>query len=186
MKSVHWFVFMAAMILAGGIWLYNRMVGLRKRALGAWSDIDVQLKRRHDLVPSLVACTRGYMQHERNALLQVTEARQRAQSAHTVVEKGLHETELAGMVKSLLLLVENYPDLKANSTFLDLQKKLTETEDLIQYARRYYNAVVRDYNTLITQFPNVWVARIGGFPRMEFFQLDSASEAQAGEVSLTV
>jgi LemA protein len=166
------------------IWLYNRMVGLKKRAEGAWSDIDVQLKRRHDLVPSLVSCVEGYVAHEKNTLVNVTSSRQTAVSSQGTSERSRSEAALSQNLKSLILLAENYPNLKANTTFLSLQEKLTETENLIQNARRYYNAVVRDYNSLIHQFPGVFLAQAAGFGSLEFFQLDNQTEGAAQKVNL--
>lgn len=166
------------------LWIYNRMVSLKKRAEGAWSDIDVQLKRRHDLINPLIACVEGYMQHERNTLIHVTESRQRAVDSKRVSQRGQFEKTLTDSIKSLILLAENYPDLKASGVFLDLQQKLTETEDLIQYARRYYNAVVRDFNTLIRQFPSLLIAQPMGFSPLDFFQLDNESESQVQKVKV--
>lgn len=183
MKIPFW-IYLLILVLIGIIWLYNRMIHLKRRAEGAWSDIDVQLKRRHDLVPSLVNCVQGYMGHERNTLVQVTASRQSAQSSRGVGERGATETTLAENLKTLILLAESYPDLKANTTFLDLQKKLTETEDLIQHARRYYNAVVRDFNTMIGQFPNLLVARMFNFKSLDFFQLDDLTDRSAQKVVL--
>jgi len=166
------------------VWLYNRMVSLKKRAEGAWSDIDVQLKRRHDLVPSLVSCVEGYMAHEKKTLLHVTASRQNASASQARAERSHSEAALSQNLKSLILLAENYPDLKANTTFLSLQEKLTETENLIQSARRYYNAVVRDYNSLIRQFPGIFLAKAAGFASMDFFQLDNQNEGAAQKVNL--
>lgn len=184
MKINVWIYVVIALFVMSAIWLYNRMVNLKRRAEGAWADIDVQLKRRHDLIPSLVNCVQGYVGHERNTLVQVTASRQSAQSSQGVEEKGVSETKLAENLKTLVLLAENYPDLKANATFLDLQKKLTETEDLIQYARRYYNAVVRDFNTMVGQFPNLLVAKVFNFKSLEFFQLDDQNDRAAQKVIL--
>jgi LemA protein len=181
--SILFYIFLA-FILLGFTWIYNRAVSLKKRAQGAWADIDVQLKRRHDLIPSLVTCVQGYMQHEKGTLTQVTALRQTAQAVHGIEERGKTELSLAQQVKSLILLAENYPDLKANTTFLDLQRRLTETEDLIQYARRYYNAVVRDFNTFISQFPSVVVVKMIGYVPFEFFQLENEKEGQIEKISL--
>lgn len=180
------FLFVAlALFLFGFIFLFNRMVALKKRAQGAWADVDVQLKRRHDLIPSLVTCVQGYISHEKGTLLEVTKSRQEAQSQTGVTQRAQSEGTLTERLKSLVLLAENYPDLKANSTFLSLQEKLTDTEDAIQHARRYYNAVIRDFNTLISQFPGVLIARLTGFKSLEFFELESHEEAGVSKVSLT-
>jgi LemA protein len=175
---------LVGLLALGFIWIYNRIISLKKRAEGAWSDIDVQLKRRHDLIPSLVTCVQGYIQHERGTLTEVTALRQTAQATRGIEERGKTEMSLGRQLKSLILLTERYPDLKANTTFLDLQRRLTETEDLIQYARRYYNAVVRDFNTLTGQFPNLLVAKITKFMPLEFFQLENDDEAEVQKVSL--
>ncbi|MBI1870679.1 MAG: LemA family protein [Chlamydiae bacterium] len=180
--KISWIIIFLISVEVG--WLYNRMIGLKKRAEGAWSDVDVQLKRRHDLIPSLVTCVQGYMQHERGTLTEVTLARQSAQGVHRVEEKGVSEQNLTQNLKSLILLSERYPELKANTTFLSLQEKLTDTENLIQNARRYYNAVVRDYNTLMGQFPHLIIAKIFHFQPLEFFELEEASEANAQKVNL--
>ncbi|MBI1884622.1 MAG: LemA family protein [Chlamydiae bacterium] len=183
MKSWIW-PFLGALLI-GFIWLYNRMVSLKKRAQGAWSDIEVQLKRRHDLVPNLVSCVQGYMVHERGTLEKVTELRGKAQGLQQVSERGPVEGLLGSQVRTIVMLAEKYPDLKANATFLELQRQLTETEDRIQNARRYYNAVIRDFNILITQFPNLWVAKICHFGALEFFQLENQSEVASQKVSLS-
>jgi LemA protein len=175
---------LVGLLVLGFIWIYNRIISLKKRAEGAWSDIDVQLKRRHDLIPALLASIQGYLKHERGTLTEVTSLRQTAQTAKGIGERGKTEMSLTQHLKSLILLAENYPDLKANTTFLDLQRRLTETEDLIQYARRYYNAVVRDFNTFIGQFPNLFVAKITGFIPLEFFQLENEDEAEVQKISL--
>ncbi len=166
------------------IWFYNRMISLRKRAQGAWADVDVQLKRRHDLIPSLVMCVEGYMSHEKKTLSEVTIARSRAQGQGNLAERSITETELGQNLKSLILLAENYPNLKANTTFLSLQEKLTETENMLQKARRYYNAVVRDHNTFIHQFPHLIIAKIFNFQALDFFQLESKEESAVSKVSL--
>ena len=166
------------------VWLYNRMVSLKKRAEGAWSDIDVQLKRRHDLVPSLVSCVQGYVEHEKNTLVNVTASRQSAARNQGTAERSHSEAALSQNLKSLILLAENYPNLKANTTFLSLQEKLTETENLIQNARRYYNAVARDYNSLVQQFPGIWLAKAARFASLEFFQLDNQTEGAVQKVNL--
>jgi LemA protein len=163
--------------------LYNRLVSLSKRADGAWSDIDVQLKRRWDLVPALVAAVQGYAGHEAGTLEKVVEARNRAASASAAGEspagRGESERSLADAVGKVFILAEAYPDLKASQNFLDLQKSLAEIEDNVQYARRYYNAVVRDYNTLTETFPSVLVASAAGFAPRDYFQLDSPTERSA-------
>ena len=161
--------------------LYNRLVGLRNRAEASWSDIDVQLKRRHDLVANLVETVKGYAAHEARTLQNVTEARTRAESASGGGPRaaGQAENALTGQLRTIFALAENYPDLKANQQFQELHRSLVALEDAIQNARRYYNAVVRDFNTRIQSIPDMFVARPFGFAEREYFQLDAPSEAQA-------
>ena len=156
---------------------YNGLTGLRATADNAWADIDVQLKRRHDLIPALVAAVKGHAGYERGTLEAVVDARNRAQSAAGPRAAGVAEGALAGSVQQLLALAEAYPDLKATESFLGLQKNLTEIEDHVQQARRYYNAVVRDLNTKIQQFPSNLLARPFGFAEREFFGIDGAERA---------
>jgi len=173
-------------LLAWAVALFNGLVGLRNRARGAWSDIDVQLKRRHDLVGNLVETVKGYAAHERTTLEQVVRARARAESARTTGprEAGEAENHLSGGVSALFALAEAYPDLKASDRFLDLQRALVQVENDLQNARRYYNAVVRDLNTRIQSFPHLLVARPLGFREREFFALADPSEARAPEIHL--
>lgn len=182
-------VWWVAGVLAGAVmlyvaWTYNRLVGLTKRAEGAWSDIDVQLKRRWDLVPALVETVKGYAGHEAGTLREVAEARARATAAQTTSDRGSSERSLAASVRGVFALAEAYPDLKASHNFLDLQKALAEVENNVQYARRYYNAVVRDYNTLVESVPSTFVARAVGYAPRDYFQLDDAAERAAPQVRL--
>lgn len=180
-------VLLGAALLVWAVSIFNRLVGLRNRADGSWSDIDVQLKRRHDLVGNLVRTVEGYAAHERETLQRVVEARTRAESARETGrpgEAGEAERGLLGRLDALLAVVEGYPDLKASQSFLDLQRGLTEIEDDLQNARRYYNAVVRDLNTRIQSVPDLLVARPFGFREKEFFQLDDPSEAAAPRVEM--
>ena len=177
-------IIIGAVIIFWVIIIFNGMVQLSKRADAAWSDIDVQLKRRHDLIPNVVESVKGYAAHEKNVFIQVTEARSRAMQAGGPKEKGDAEANLAGSIQSLFAVAENYPQLRANENFTGLQKSLTEVEDTLQNARRYYNAVIRDYNIKIGIFPNLLIAPIGGFNPREYFQLDAAEEAAAPKVSL--
>ena len=151
--------------------IYNGLVQLKVRADGAWSDIDVQLKRRYDLIPNLVETVKGYASHERGTLESVVEARSRAMSAQGPAAKAEAEGQLTGALKSLFALAEAYPQLRAAENFGQLQAQLSEIEDAVQNARRYYNAVVRDLNTRVLQFPSNLVARTFGFREREFFQL---------------
>jgi len=158
-------------------WTYNRLVALGRRADGAWSDIDVQLKRRWDLVPALVETVKGYARHESGTLEGVVEARNRATQAGTVPERGATEQSLSGAVGRLFAVAEAYPDLKAGRNFQELHRALVEVENNVQYARRYYNAVVRDLNTLIEGFPSSLVASASGFAPRPFFQIEDAERA---------
>lgn len=163
---------------------YNTLARLRLLAGNAWADIDVQLKRRHDLIPSLVAAVKGHAGYERGTLESVVEARNRAASAGGPAAAGQAEGELARSVRQIFALAEAYPDLKAAESFLSLQRSLTEIEDHIQSARRYYNAVVRDFNTKIAQFPSNLVAGALGFRPREFFGLSDVSEQAPPAVDL--
>ena len=154
------------------IWIYNKFVQLRNRAEEGWSDIEVQLKRRYDLIPNLVETVKGYMEHEKNVLTSVTEARTRAMGAQTPAEHGKAENMLAGTLKTLFAVAEQYPDLKANTNFLELQRELSDTENKVQAARRFYNGTVRDLNTAIQSFPQNILAGMFRFGQREFFDLD--------------
>jgi len=148
---------------------YNGLVVFRNRTKEAWADIDVQLKRRYDLIPNLVETVKGYATHERELFEKVTKARTQAMGAQTIKERGEAENVLSSTLKSLFAVAENYPDLKASTNFLELQKEITDTEDKIQAARRFYNTNVRDLNTKIETFPTNVIAQMLGFAKMEFF-----------------
>ncbi len=178
-----WILAVVGVIVLWGVASFNGLVGLKVRAEGSWSDISVQLKRRYDLIPNLVSTVQGYAGHEKQLFTQVTEARSKAMQATGPQEKGAAESALTGTVKSLFAVAENYPQLKANENFLSLQQSLSQIEEAVQSARRYYNAVVRDYNTKQSVIPDAIIARIGGFTPKEFFQLDSPEEAKAPKVS---
>lgn len=166
--------------------LFNGLVGLRNRAAAAWSDIDVQLARRHDLVGNLVETVKGYAQHERETLERVTEARTLAMRAREGGPRaaGPAEDALDARVRSLVAVAEGYPDLKASQGFVELQRSLVGIEDHLQAARRYYNAVVRDLNTKIESVPDAFVARAFGFRERDYFQLADPAAAQAPRVRL--
>jgi LemA protein len=167
------FIIIALVLIA--LWIiftYNRLVTLRNRAREAWSDIDVQLKRRYNLIPNLVETVKGYAAHERGVFEKVTEARTRAMGAQTVKEKADAENFLSQTLKSLFAVAENYPDLKASQNFLELQRELRDTEDKIQAARRFYNTNVRDLNIKIESFPANIVATLFGFSKMDFFEIE--------------
>jgi len=157
--------------------VYNSLVVLRNRVKEAWSDIDVQLKRRHDLITNLVETVKGYASHERETFEKVIQARNMAMSAQGVKEKGEAENMLSGMLKSVFALSENYPDLKASQNFLELQRELSDTENKIQSARRFYNGNVLELNTRIETVPSNIVASIFSFKQAEFFQIGEEEKA---------
>lgn len=163
-------------IVALFVFLYNGLVSLRNRSEASWSDIDVQLKRRHNLIPNLVETVKGYASHEKGTLEDVVKARNMAMQSTTPGEKAQAENFLQTTLKSIFALSESYPDLKANENFIDLQNQLSEMEDQIQLARRYYNAVVRDLNTKIETVPSNIVANMFGFLKKEYFELDSPEQ----------
>ncbi len=163
------------------IFQYNSLVKLKNQAEEAWSSIDVQLKRRYDLIPNLVETVKGYAKHEKETLENVIKARNMAINATNITEKAEAENFLTGTLKSLFALSENYPELKANQNFLKLQDSLTEIEDYIQNARRYYNAVVRDLNTKIETFPSNIIANIFNFKKRDYFEI-SEKEKEAVKV----
>jgi LemA protein len=176
-----------ASILAVGGFLavtYNGLTRLRMLARNAWADIDVQLKRRHDLIPNLVAAVKGHSGYEKGTLEAVVEARSRALGASGPAAAGVAERALAGQVQQLLAIAESYPELRAGESFLALQRGLTEIEDHIQNSRRYYNAVVRDLNTRIAQFPSNLVAGPFGFHPEEFFGLADGAEGAVPQVEV--
>jgi LemA protein len=166
-------IIIAAVVALGVISLYNRLVRLRNTVRSSWSDIDVQLKKRYDLVPNLVEMVKGYAAHEQSLFARVTEARAQAIKATGPGETAKAENMLRDSLKSLFAVAEAYPDLKANQNFLQLQTQLKEIEDSIEAARRYYNAVVRDFNTTIEQFPSNLIASQFGFEKSDFFGLES-------------
>jgi LemA protein len=153
--------------------MYNGLVKSRARVDEAWSDINVQLKRRYDLIPNLVESVKGYSKHEKDVFTQVTEARTAAMNATGIAGKAQAENQLAGALKSLFAVAEAYPELKANQNFLDLQSNLTDTEDKIQASRRFYNGSVRDYNIKLQVFPTSLLAGAFGFTHRDFFEVDN-------------
>jgi len=165
-----------ALVVLFGIILYNRLVRLRNAAESAWSDIDVQLKKRHDLVPNLVDTVKGYAAHEQSLFTRVTEARARAIGSTGPAETARAETRLRDSLQGLFAIAEAYPELKANQNFMQLQGQLKEIEDAIEAARRYYNAVVRDLNTTVEQFPSNLVAARFNFGKKDFFELEAPAE----------
>ena len=156
--------------------VYNKLVRLKNQAEEGWSGISVQLKRRYDLIPNLVNCVKGYAQHEKETLEKVIEKRNLAMSVQAPAEKAAVENAFAQTIKSLFALSENYPDLKANTTFIELQQSLNAVEDDLQNARRYYNATVRNMNTAVDSFPSNLVAKKFGFEKKDFFDIDEAEK----------
>jgi LemA protein len=165
------------------IGMYNGLVRLKVQCDNAWADIDVQLKRRYDLIPNLVETVKGYAGHEKGTLEAVIAARNQAMTATSPADKAQAENILSGTLKSLFALSEAYPQLRAVESFTSLQNTLAQIEDTVQNARRYYNAVVRDLNTKIQQFPTNIFANMLGFKPREFFEVSSATEREAPKVS---
>lgn len=165
--------------------MYNGLVRLKIQCDNAWADIDVQLKRRYDLIPNLVETVKGYAAHEKDTLEGVINARNRAMTASTPGAKAEAENLLSGALKNLFALAEAYPQLRAIESFTSLQNSLSQIEETVQNARRYYNAVVRDLNTKIEQFPTNIVANMLGFKERQFFEVTAAAEREAPKVSFT-
>jgi LemA protein len=174
-----WILLIAVTLLALVALTYNSLVRLRTLADNAWSDIDVQLKRRHDLIPNLVETVKGYAAHERTTLEAVIEARNRAVSVQGPAARAAAEGELQHALRSIFALSEAYPQLQAADGFRSLHRSLSQIEDAVQNARRYYNAVVRDLNTRVQQFPSLLVARTFGFREREFFSIAEEERAAA-------
>jgi len=167
------------------IGMYNGLVRLKVQCDNAWADIDVQLKRRYDLIPNLVETVKGYAAHEKDTLEGVINARNRAMTATTPADKAQAENMLTGALKSLFALAEAYPQLRAIESFTSLQNSLSQIEDTVQNARRYYNAVVRDLNTKIEQFPTNIFANMLGFKERQFFEVSAPAEREAPKVSFS-
>ncbi len=167
------------------IGIYNALVRLRNQVDNAWSQIDVQLKRRHDLIPNLVETAKGYMKHERQTFEAITNARAQAMQAKTVTEAGRAEGALGEAISKFLLVVENYPDLKANQNFLALQEELTSTENKISFARQSYNDQVLFFNNKIQMFPSNIVAGMFAFLKRDFFEIEAAAEREVPKVSFS-
>jgi len=163
---------------------YNRLVTLRNMVKEGWSGIDVQLMRRAALIPNLVETVKGYMVHERNLLAEIAELRSRSLRTEKVGEKGEIETALSRSLGSLLAVAEGYPDLKASRNFLELQRELTDIEDQIQMARRYYNGTVRNLNIAVESFPSNLIAKLFSFVQAEFFAIDDDNDRQVPQVSM--
>lgn len=167
-----------AVVVLWAIYAYNNLVTLVNRAKEAWADIDVQLKRRYNLIPNLINTVQGYAKHEKGTFEKVTEMRVKAMQAGGIEEKGKAENMLTGALKSLFAVSENYPDLKANENFIELQRELSDTENKIQAARRFYNTNVRDLNIGLESFPQNIIGNIFKFGKQEFFELEEGAEAR--------
>lgn len=181
MSELTWLGFILAAVILWAIWSFNRLVRLRNQVRTAWSDIDVQLVRRHELIPQLVTTVQAYTDHERSLLTAVTELRARAVESYKPATLAALEGQLETSLAQIFFLQENYPDLKADHNFAQLQRDLVETENLLQYARRFYNGSVRALNDRVMQFPDLLVARLAGFSTAEFF---SAEAGQRENVSI--
>lgn len=183
---IGWIVLLVLVVIAVAlIGMYNSLVRLKVTCDNAWADIDVQLKRRYDLIPNLVETVKGYAAHEKGTLEAVINARNRAMTATGPADKAQAENMLSGALKSLFALSEAYPQLRAIESFTSLQNSLTQIEDTVQNARRYYNAVVRDLNTKIQQFPTNIFANMLGFKPREFFEVSAPAEREAPKVSFS-
>jgi len=172
-------IILLALFIGWMILTYNGLIRLKNRVDEAWSDIDVQLKRRHDLIPNLIETVKGYAKHEQGTFEKVVEARSAAMSAQEsgdAKKQAEAENMLSSTLKSIFALAENYPDLKANQNFLELQQELSDTENKIQASRRFYNGNVRDFNTKIQLFPNSLIAGILNFKERDFFEADEAEK----------
>ena len=180
-----WTIVILAVLVLYIISVYNSLVVARQRVKEAWSTIDTQLKRRYDLIPNLLETVKGYMKHEKGTFLAVVEARNSAMKASSTTQKGKAEENLSGALKSLFALSESYPDLKANTNFLELQKDIKDTEDKIQATRQFYNTVVLTLNTKIEMFPSNIFANLFHFQKAQFFEMDEA-ETKAAKKAPTI
>ncbi len=185
MTSTYIILAVLGAIILWAIFAYNGFVSLVNRVQEAWADIDVQLKRRYDLIPNLIESVKGYAKHESGVFQKVTEARSKAMQSGTPAEHAASENMLTGALKSLFAVSEAYPDLKANQNFLSLQAELSDTENKIQASRRFYNGNVRDLNTSIESFPGNVIAGMFKFAKQEFFELDEASAAAKEPVKVS-
>ena len=178
-----WILLIAVVAILGwGVMVFNSLITGRNRTDEAWSDIDVQLKRRYDLIPNLLATVKGYAEHESSTFEKVTQARANAMQAQGIAEKGKAENMLSETLKSLFAVSENYPQLKANENFLQLQDELSDTENKIQASRRFYNGNVRDFNTKLQVFPSNIVANVFAFKNRDFFALEDEKEREVPQV----
>lgn len=181
------YILLAVVVAAAvwAIWAYNRFVTLTNRCEEGWSDIEVQMKRRYDLIPNLVETVKGYVKHEAGTLEKVTEARTKAMGAQSVADHAAAENMLTGALKSLFAVSEAYPDLKANTNFIELQRELTDTENKIQAARRFYNSVVIELQNALEQFPTNLIGNMFGFKTRDFFELAGDEQAAREPVKVS-
>ncbi len=182
MKMIQIILAILAVVLVWIIFVYNGLVKFKNRAQEAWADIDVQLKRRYNLIPNLVEAVKGYATHEKGIFTKIAEARARAMGAKGTKERGQAENALSQTLKSLFAVSESYPDLKASTNFLELQRELRDTEDKVQAARRFYNGNVRDLNIKLESFPANLIVNILGFKRMDLFELIEPEKREAPKV----
>jgi len=175
----------AVVLVISIITIYNNLVRYRNEVKNAWSQIDVQLKRRHDLIPNLIETVKGYMDHERELLENITKARSQAMNARNMDERRDAENQLSGAMGQFYVVVENYPDLKANQNFLSLQEELTSTENKISFARQLYNDQVMKLNNKIQMFPSNIVAGMFNFQKEEFFEIEDPAQREAPQVSFS-
>lgn len=178
MNILYIFIGIVAVVILWVIYTYNKFVRFVNRVKEAWADIDVQLKRRYDLIPNLINTVKGYAVYEESTLSKVTEMRAKAMQSGSVEEHGKSENMLTDALKSLFAVSENYPDLKANQNFLELQRELSDTENKIQASRRFYNGNVRDLNTGLEVFPGNIIGSVFHFKKQEFFELEEVAEAR--------
>jgi LemA protein len=183
MTGLYILLAVVGLALLGAVAIYNRLIKNQNLVQEGWSGIDVQLKRRHDLIPNLIETVKGYMGHERGVLEKVTELRTQSLQTTQIGEKGQVEGALTQALRSLFAVAEAYPDLKASQNFIELQKTLADVEDQIQLARRYYNGAARDLNIVIGSFPSNLVANAFGFTRAEYFQVEEAGDRAVPQVS---
>ncbi|PCJ24666.1 MAG: hypothetical protein COA96_09080 [SAR86 cluster bacterium] len=177
------FLIVALVFFAAVIWIYNQLVRDRNQVLAAWSDIDVQLKRRHNLVPQLITTVKAYADFEKATMIAVTELRTRSEAASHLPEKASLEKEIVSAIGRLTILAENYPDLKADENFRQLHTELTDIENHIQYARRFYNGAVRIFNTHVQSFPHFLLARVFKFQIAEFFEVENENIREAPSIN---
>jgi len=176
MNPIQIILIVTGAIALWAVFVFNRLIALKNRTKEAWSDIDVQLKRRYDLIPNLVGAVKGYASHERELFEKVTQARTQAMGAQTIKEHAEAENMLSQTLKSLFAVAENYPDLKASANFLELQRELSDTENKIQAARRFYNGNARDLNIKIESFPANVIANLFNFKKVEFFEIEGEAK----------